>query len=167
MITDPCSSSCDEVDSDIDEFDVVEEEVTIGRKNPFLPLHDSVELTLYDSYLFAFQFSLKHSLTKVAFTELLQLISVHLPKTASYPASIHSIKRFFLECFPHANPEVHHYCTYCLAVLPSDDMCTRVNCPGGDVAQFISVPLGPQLKNMMQGIPFCITNHSYKYSTFK
>lgn len=120
-----------EVDTDIaiDEFDVVEEAVTIGGKNPFVPLHDSAELTLYDSYLLAFQFSLKHSLTKVAFMELLQLISVHPPKTASYPTSVHSIKCFFLECFPHANPEVHHYvyCTYCLTVLPSDDMCMHTS----------------------------------------
>ena len=45
------------------------------------PLYTGAKLTVLDSYLLLYQFFLRHFLSKKAFSELITLISVHLPET--------------------------------------------------------------------------------------
>ena len=156
---DECIFSTDdemEIDSELEmqqEFDFEDEgRLTIDRNNPSTPIYEGAEVTILESYLMAFQFSVRHSLTKKAFSELLQLISVHLPKSSSYPRSINTVKKILLQYFPHISPTVHTYCPYCLVTLPSDGTCTRNDCPGVGTNQFVTIPLGPQLKHMMEGV---------------
>ena len=79
--------------------------------------------------------------------ELLQLISVHVPQGSSLPKSLHTLKRFFIEAFPHI------YCSFCLRPLPSrDTKCSGRSCRGGSSGVFITIALGPQLKQLMEGI---------------
>lgn len=59
------------------------------------PLYPNAELTSFQSHLLLFQYGLRHSLTTKAFTELLQLLTVHLPRGAKVPKSVHHLKRFF------------------------------------------------------------------------
>ena len=81
--------------------------------------------------LLSFQYSIKHSLTKSAFSKLLQLFKVHLPTAGQYPRSVRQVKAFFMDLFPHTSPLVHEYCKYCLTALPPDDgTCATLNCPG-------------------------------------
>ena len=64
-----------------------------------LPLYPGSQITALQSYLLIFQFAIRHSMTTKSFTELLQLLSVHLPVTATIPKSVHKLKRVFMECF--------------------------------------------------------------------
>lgn len=61
----------------------------------------------------------RHSLTTKAFTELLQLLSVHVPQGASVPKSVHRLKTLFLEAFPEAKANQHFYCSCCQRPIPS------------------------------------------------
>lgn len=148
-----CETEGSEVESDAED----DNGFTIDGRNPSTPIYGGAQVTVFESYVLAFQFSVRHSLTKTAFAELLQLISVHIPKSACYPKNVQRVKHFFLQYFPHATPKVHSYCTYCLSVVPSNGSCTRVDCPDVNKDQFISIPLGPQLKKMMEGVTLLYT----------
>ena len=78
---------------------------TLGGRNT--PLYRDAELTALQSQLLIFQYAVRHSLTKKALTELLQLLSVHLPSKASIPTSVHMLKNDFIEDFPEATAEEH------------------------------------------------------------
>ena len=117
------------------------------------PLYEGADITVFESYLLAFQYATRHSLTKKAFEELLQLISIHIPPSAQAPRSVYQLKRFFCGMFPSASPTIHYYCTFCQSKLTEQESnCTTNGCPGKEKGQFISVPLGPQIKRIMEGI---------------
>ena len=52
------------------------------------PLYPGAPLSSPQRLLLIFQYAMWHSLSKKAFTELLQLLSVHLPKDAQIPKSV-------------------------------------------------------------------------------
>lgn len=115
-------------------------------------VYGHADVTVFQSYLLVFQYSMKHSLTKSALSDLLQLIKVHLPQNTSYLSSVHQMKEFFTKLLPHATPLVHQYCSYCLSALPSNGACAMANCPGTTKGQFITIPLTPQLKRIFEGV---------------
>jgi hypothetical protein len=116
-------------------------------------LYPGAELSTFQCYLLVFQYAIQHSLTTKAFTELLQLIAVHLPKGAATPRSVHNLKRFFVESYPELQPIRHHYCSCCQRPLPSESsICSGRGCSGGNLATFITIPAGPQLKRVLKGL---------------
>lgn len=113
------------------------------------PLYPDSQLSSFQSLLLVFQYAIRHSLTKKAFTELLQLLSVHLPPGAK---SVHSLKQVFVEAFPEAKAEQHLYCSCCQRLIPlGAPSCVGDGCSGSPPAVFITLPVGPQLKRMMEG----------------
>ena len=119
-----------------------------------LPLYLASQITALQSYLLIFQFAIRHSMTTKSFTELLQLLSVHLPVTATIPKSVHKLKRVFMECFPDSHAISHFYCDCCHRPLSSaSSSCLGYGCSGeGHPAVISTVPLGPQLKRRMGGV---------------
>ena len=117
------------------------------------PLYPGAQLSTFQSHLLVFQYAIRHSMTTRAFTELLQLLSVHLPRGAAVQKSVHSLKRFFVECFPEAQALEHYYCNCCQRPLPSSEAsCMGNGCSGdGHSAVFITIPIAVQLKRMMEG----------------
>ncbi len=111
-------------------------------------LYPDSALTVFQSYLLVFQYTVRHSLTSKAFAELLQFLAVHTPPGARIPKSVHMLKRFFLEAFPQAKSNTHLYCSVCQRSLPTmDSKCTGNGFSGGSPAEFITIPLGPQIKH--------------------
>ena len=107
------------------------------------------EITVITSYLLILQFALWHSLSAKAFSELLQLIAVHLPNGANLPHSVHNLK-FFSKLFPDVQATVHGYCSVCHKLLPSA-LSVCEDCSTGQINRFITVPLEPQLKRFFEG----------------
>ena len=85
------------------------------------PLYTGAQLSATQSHLLVFQYALRHGLTSKALTELLQLISVHLPSGAHVPKSVQKLKRFILESFSDAEVVRHFYCKCCQRCLSSAD----------------------------------------------
>ena len=95
-------------------------------------LFPQAELSILQSNLLVFQFAIRHSLTGKAFTELLQLLSVHLPKGAAVPKSVHTFKRFFVDAFPQSQAIQHVYCSCCQRPLTGkSERCLGNGCSGG------------------------------------
>ena len=110
-------------------------------------LYQGARLTVFQSHLLIFQYAVRHSLTTKAFMELLQLLSLHVPQGARVPKSVYKLKRFFMQAFPEAKCIPHPYCSCCQRPLPSlDSRCTGNGCGGGPPIEFITIPLGPQIK---------------------
>ena len=129
---------------------------TLSVKNSLL--YPDAQLTISQSRLLVFQYSLRHSLIKKAFTELLQLLSVHLPPKSCMPTSVHKLKQVIIEEFPEVTVEEHHYCTFCQRLLQSDSqLCQGEGCSGGRPAVFITLPLEPQLRRMMECM--CVSHY--------
>lgn len=115
------------------------------------PLYPGALLTVFQSYLLIFQYAVRHSLTTKVFTELLQLLSLHTPQGAGLPKSVYKLKHFFIQAFPEANCIAHPYCSYCHRPLPLLDAgCAENGCGGGRPTEFVTIPLGPQIKRMME-----------------
>ena len=116
-------------------------------------LYAGSAITSLQSNLLIFQYAIRHGLTAKAFTELLQLLSVHLPQKASIPKTVHSFKRFFIDAFPEAQAVQHFYCSCCQRPLSSPTAsCFGSGCSGGNNSMYITIPVAPQLKRMMEGI---------------
>lgn len=104
------------------------------------PLYETSDITIFHSYLLIFQFVVRHNLSTKAFSELIHLIAIHIPKAAR----LHKLKQFFNEIFPDVHSQVHSYCSCCHKLLPSAlSRCERDQCRGSCNGQFISVPLAP------------------------
>lgn len=111
------------------------------------------QLSTFQSHLLIFQYAIHHGLTNKAFKELLQLLSVHAPSGACVPKSVHILKQEFMVAFPEAKAEEHLYCSLCQRSMSSRVQgCTGEGCTEGCPAVFITVPLRPQVKRMMEGM---------------
>lgn len=161
--TDSSESSCDELSEeedglslssssassaeDCEEADSISECTSLTTS----PLYEASKMTAFDGYLLLFHYVTKHSLTQRAFTELLQLVTAFLPPSVRMPGSVHRLKQLFSNIFPHSQPTVHYYCDVCLASTSLGSVCTTVGCYGRRHGTFLTMPIGPQIKKMMEG----------------
>ena len=132
--------------------------------DPFaVPLYEGADLSIFDSYFLAFQFSVRHCLTS---TELLNLLRVHVPTSAKVAKSLYRLKKYFLQLFPHAKCTTHRYCSCCFSPENEEGNCptstTAGSCDGGKMEEFVSIPLGPQLKNKFEGNYVAIIIHVHR-----
>ena len=62
--------------------------------------------------------------------------------------------------FPDVQSRSHYYCTVCQSPLTgSESVC---ECEGSKVGRFITLPIGPQIKRMMEGMHQCYRPKDYK-----
>ena len=118
-------SESDESESDSSESDSSESVVELEGKEAvgwesFLiggtalePLYEGADVSIFDSHLLLFEFAIRHSLTKKAFSELIDLVATHLPRVAKPPASVYKLKQLFLHIFPDTASVTHKYCSKC------------------------------------------------------
>lgn len=72
-----------DVDSQLSQIQDPVPHAVIPRGVSDHPLYPDSQLSSFQSLLLVFQYAIRHSLIKKAFTELLQLLSVHLPPGAN------------------------------------------------------------------------------------
>ena len=102
------------------------------------------DLTVHIAYVLLFQYSVRHSLTSKAFQELLQLMTVFLPKDAAIPKSVRHLKQYFVKTYPEQCPKMQKYCSFCQSLIEKTCSCNA------GVSQFVTVPVGPQLKSRLE-----------------
>ena len=112
----------------------------------YQPLYEGAKLSILDSYFQIMQFLLRHSLTKQAFSDLLNVIGAHLP--AKPTMSAYRLKKFFLALYHDISFTKHHCCSSCDAIL--EDTCSTPGCRGAAI-KFMSISIAAQLKRKLEG----------------
>ena len=118
-------------------------------------LYDGAVITILESHMLLLQYALRHSLTAKAFSELLTLVSAHLPPGAKAPRSLYMLKQFFVKQFPEVlgSSKVHRYCSVCHRLVQTE-VCTN-GCNAASCKEFLMVPLANQVKRILQGMQIC------------
>jgi hypothetical protein len=91
------------------------------------PLYPGAHLTFFESHLQVFQYALRHRLTNVAFTDLLNLIDNHLPTTNSM-VSLYKLKKHFPLLYRDITYTTHFCCLSCHASLSNLESPCPNNC---------------------------------------
>ena len=93
-------------------------------------LYSGARITVLQSILLLVRFTLIHTLTERAFEDLLRLVSQHLPEAASssVPRSVYSLKKLFVNTFPHVTGVKITYCSSCHALLRENRACEKETC---------------------------------------
>lgn len=116
-----------------------------------------LDVTVHITNLLLFKFNQKHSLTQIAFQELLYLLKALLPADAALPTSVKDLKASLVEEHGSERPTLQEYCSVCLS-LGSACSCAG---EGKRIKQFVTVPLGPQIKARLEGIK-CNYRHYFQ-----
>ncbi len=103
-------------------------------------------LTEYTAHLLLFQYSVKHSLNSQALSDLLHLMNYFLPASSKFPKTVYKLKKFFTTNFSEKLPSMQAFCGTCHRLLKEDEGCAC----GGRTSQFVTVPIGPQLKARLE-----------------
>ena len=117
------------------------------------PLYPESQVSVLDSYILLYEYALRHSLTKEAFKELIQLVTVHMPSNAKSAKSVYLLQNFFEKHFNDTKGECHYYCTKCHRSV-EEGREEGARCPSGCNAtmnKFLYVPIEPQLKRKLEG----------------
>lgn len=134
---------------DANDANYVNDDEHVHTVEPSRPLYEGapVAITEYMANRLLFQYSVKHSLTQKALEELLHLIAVVLPADAVLPKSVAHLKKFFLRI--HAEkPIMQKYCTTCDQLYKHEEKQCECECV---YSQFVTVPIGQQLKARLEG----------------
>ena len=95
------------------------------------------------------QYALKHSLTKAALTNLLDVMRAFLPRANKLPTSFYLVKKFFEKRCPEVTKIKNvSFCGMCHCEVADSE------CPNGcskPVQEFLYIPIAPQLKRMATG----------------
>jgi hypothetical protein len=113
------------------------------------PLYPESQVSVLDSYILLYEYALRHSLTKEAFKELIELVTVHMPSNAKSAKSVYLLQNFFEKHFNDTKGECHYYCTKCHRCVEEG-----ARCPSGcdaRINKFLYVPIEPQLKRRLEG----------------
>ena len=118
-------------------------------------LYSGCNHTFFTSYMMVMLFVQKHSLSKEAFTDLLRLISTHLPSNTKYSKSVYKVKDFLKNHVQLKEATEHKYCDHCCQILPPNvDSCPSAKClqsRKAKVLEFHDLHLDQQLRDLFQG----------------
>ena len=118
------------------------------------PLYPGSEVTILDSYILLYEYALRHKLTKEAFSELLQLVSVHLPSSANSAKSVYLLQKYFEKHFNDTTGECYYYCIKCHRQVEGASNDCPSGCTHAGLNKFLYIPVEPQLKRRLEGIIF-------------
>lgn len=145
-LTDESNSSSSENESDYN----AEYEDTLKD----MPIYEGARLNTGASMLLIMTFILEHNLSGDAFSDLLDLISLHCKPENTIPTSKHLFNKWFHDL--KITPKKHAYCSNCLITLdnPLAEECQNKKCNNtfrnkSDKSFFVEVPLVKQIKKLM------------------
>ena len=103
------------------------------------PLYEGADLTILDSYLLLYQYSLRHCITQTAFSELISLVDTHLPKDAKSATSLYKLRKFFETNLNDLGSQLYSYCAKCHRLLEGDlePTVSPNGCGGDQVNKFL------------------------------
>lgn len=117
------------------------------------PLYENSRQTVHSSYTLIMLFVMKHSLSRDAFSDLLNLISSHLPEPSKFTTSVYKVKETLKKGTGFKEPVIHYYCGGCQEYLHEDKTCEKVICKRNDskVEEFYDLQILDQLNSLFKG----------------
>ena len=112
------------------------------------PLYNGATITLLDSYMLLMQHSLRHSLTKQAFSDLLRLVGMLLPNKSM--VSYYRLHKFFLDMYGDIMFTKHYCCAECHSPLHDKEGSCCNGCSSTAI-EFLTVSVASQLKRKLEG----------------
>ena len=119
------------------------------------PIYDGAQITLGTSIVLIITFSIKYSLSGVAITDLLTLLTLHCAVPNICKQSLRTLKSFFHGLT--SSITLHRYCSYCLAYVPDKNckncqstFCNRSLEESGAVSYFISMSITDQISTLFK-----------------
>lgn len=121
------------------------------------PLYVGAKLSVFESYFSVMSYSLRHSLTKQAVSDLVSLIDMHLPSSSM--VSLYKLRKFFLNLYEDITFEAHYCCSVCHS--PLEDATNRCphSCAKGSI-EFLSISIDAQLRRKFAGVLLLYKSHS-------
>lgn len=115
-------------------------------------LYNNAPLTLNESMLCTLAFAVRHNLSGAAIADLLQLISIQLPKSNNMMKTLYFFKKYFSNL--QAPVKLHYYCSECYSQL-ADDKTKCVNAANHKskkikVSFFLEIELEHQIKALFK-----------------
>ena len=83
------------------------------------PMYTGASITVLQSCIIMMQYKFRHSLSKKAFSELVELVALHLPQDLQLTRSIRAIRKQMNELFQDVAAKKHYYCGCCSKMLTS------------------------------------------------
>ena len=142
----------DSLESSIDDSTENVEALTIDASFR-QPLYDGAKLSTFESYLLIMNYSLRHSLTKQAVSDLLNLVGMHLPTSM---ASHYKLKNFFQDLYADIAFKIHYCCSLCHSPFDDAKAVCRHGCDG-TAMEFLTISVEAQLKRKLEGTQSCIS----------
>ena len=122
---------------------------TTPRGDPMeQPLYDGADVTVWDSYMLLMQHSLRHSLTKQAFGDLLKVVGMLLPSKSM--VSYYRLRKYFLELYSDIVFTTRYCCTNCHLPLQTKEAACSNGCSSTGT-EFTTISITAQLKRKFQG----------------
>lgn len=126
------------------------------------PLYKDSLQTVASSNIVVMNFSMKHALSSEAISDLLSLLTLHLPVNNHCTKSKYLLKKH-LGCST-MDYKLHYYCSHYYGTLnESDESCQNLDCQNtiDSKISFIEVPIRPQLKLLLEHKHFVFCNWAY------
>ena len=117
------------------------------------PLYDGADLTLWETYMLLMQHSVRHSLTRRAFGDLLKLVGMLLPNKSM--VSYHKLQKYFLDLYGNVGFTKRYCCTRCHSSLPTKEATCPNGC-GSTSIEFLTMSVESQLKRNLEGEKFIL-----------
>ena len=113
------------------------------------PLYDGADITLWDTYVLLMQHSLRHSLTKQAFSDLLKVVGLLLPSKCM--VSYYKLRKYFLDMYGNIGFSRCYCCATCHSSIPAKGAVCGNGCADSVPFEFLVLSLESQLKRKLEG----------------
>jgi len=122
------------------------------------PLYEGCKLSEHTAYTMIMLFVHKHSLSNEAFSDLLLIISAHLPQSAKFAKSTYKVKEILKTTIGFQEPILHHYCDICQRYCQDGNICENEACRRNNsrMREFHDLRLEDQLKDMLKGLLYIV-----------
>ena len=156
LVTSDSSESTGEIESseeDLPQQVQEENEASASTREREEPLYEGSKISKVLSFVLIVSFVLKHNLSKAAWADLLNLLTVLLGERCKKTfQSVYKMKQAMSEYFGSKEPTRINYCANCFNRV--EDSCHKAGCRGASVSSFLDLHFEEKIKDLFKDSEF-------------
>lgn len=156
LVTSASSERTSEIESseeDLQQQVQEENEASASTSETEEPLYEGSKLSKVLSFVLIVSFVLKHNLSKAAWADLLNLLTVLLGERCKKTfQSVYKMKRSMREYFGSKEPTKINYCANCFNRV--EDSCHKAGCRGASVSSILDLHFEEKIKDLFKDSEF-------------